>query len=181
MPVVLSLLRSPLLVPRRFGGHGHVMTVTPSRFMWDKFKDMLHFYTMLGLIPTVCLATYVNLTVGPAELTETPDGYEPSHWEYERHPMTRLLARLFEHPAIDYERKLHVLNREMERMMLKRIEFQVRNIMAVRNDYEAWYYEPAPAKHVRVNRDVYYRHGEAVGVNTTVGLDSELADMDKPC
>jgi NADH dehydrogenase (ubiquinone) 1 beta subcomplex subunit 5 len=67
------------------GGHGpKLMDVQPSRFQWHKFKDMLHFYVMLGVIPVTGLLFYLNVFVGPATLTEIPEGYEPKHWEYHR-------------------------------------------------------------------------------------------------
>ena len=160
------------------------MPIRPSSFMWQKFKDFVHLYVMIGYIPTVCLATYLNLTVGPAELTETPDGYEPAIWEYEKHPVTRLLTRLaFDHPAEDYERKMHVLNQENENVLLKRIELQVRNVMSIRNDYQAWYYygQLTPAKGVRHMRDKYYRFGEMMGVR--IGrrdVEEDLSAMESP-
>lgn len=71
---------------RRMGGdHGHhQMIIKPSRFQWDKFKDLLHFYVMLGVIPVTALVLYANIFVGPAQLAEIPEGYEPKHWEYEK-------------------------------------------------------------------------------------------------
>jgi NADH dehydrogenase (ubiquinone) 1 beta subcomplex subunit 5 len=66
-------------------GHGpKLMDVQPSRFQWHKFKDMLHFYVMLGAIPITGLLFYLNVFVGPAQLTETPEDYVPKHWEYHR-------------------------------------------------------------------------------------------------
>lgn len=58
--------------------------IVPSRFQWDKFKDLLHFFTMLGLIPVTAVVFYVNVFIGPARLTPIPDGYVPKHWEYHR-------------------------------------------------------------------------------------------------
>lgn len=60
------------------------MTIKPSRFQWDKFKDLMHFYVMLGLVPVTGLVLYSNIFVGPAQLAEIPEGYTPKHWEYER-------------------------------------------------------------------------------------------------
>lgn len=71
------------------GGHGHKnMFIRPSRFQWDKFKDMLHYYVMIGLIPITAIVMYCNIFVGPAELAEIPKDYEPKHWEY--HSVSKL-------------------------------------------------------------------------------------------
>lgn len=63
------------------------------RWQWHKFKDMFHFYTMVGLIPVGLIIFYTNVFIGPAQLTPTPDGYTPKYWEYHRHPITRFIAR----------------------------------------------------------------------------------------
>lgn len=73
----------------RMGSHGpKLMDVQPSRFQWLKFKDLLHFYFMVGVIPCAALLMYVNTFIGPAQLTEIPEGYEPKHWEY--HPVSEV-------------------------------------------------------------------------------------------
>lgn len=56
--------------------------ITPSRFQWTKFKDDLHFYVSLGIIPITLVILYTNIFIGRATLTEIPEGYEPKHWEY---------------------------------------------------------------------------------------------------
>lgn len=67
------------------GGHGpREFVITPSRFQWDKFKDTLHFFVMLGVIPITAIVLYVNVFIGPATLTPIPEGYTPKHWEYHR-------------------------------------------------------------------------------------------------
>lgn len=48
---------------------------------------------MVGLIPVGAIIFYTNVFIGPAQLTPIPDGYEPKHWEYHRHPITRFIAR----------------------------------------------------------------------------------------
>ncbi len=60
--------------------------ITPSRFQWHKFKDLFHFYVMLGLIPVLGIVFYTNVFIGPATLSEIPEGYVPKHWEYHRVP-----------------------------------------------------------------------------------------------
>ena len=67
------------------GGHGpRHMPLVPSRWQWHKFKDMAHYYFMVGIIPAGLLVFYANVFVGPAKLSEIPEGYEPKHWEYHR-------------------------------------------------------------------------------------------------
>lgn len=67
------------------GGHGpeHI-PMTPSRFQWHKFKDLFHYYIMVGAIPLGALIFYTNCYIGPAQLEEIPEGYVPKHWEYHR-------------------------------------------------------------------------------------------------
>lgn len=63
------------------------------RMQWHKFKDMFHYYAMVGLIPAGLIIFYANVFIGPAQLEPIPDGYNPKHWEYHRHPITRFIAR----------------------------------------------------------------------------------------
>lgn len=65
--------------------HGpRLLPLQPSRFQWNKFKDLLHFYTMIGVGPIIAIVFFANVFVGPATLTEIPDGYIPKHWEYHK-------------------------------------------------------------------------------------------------
>lgn len=74
------------------GGHHH-MIVQPSRFQWNKFKDLLHFYVMLGVLPITGIVLYSNIFVGPAQLHEIPEGYEPKYWEY--HKVSQRMLQTF--------------------------------------------------------------------------------------
>lgn len=58
------------------------MKIAPSRWSWNRFKDLLNFYTLLGVIPSTLVILGLNLFVGPAKLAEIPEGYVPEHWEY---------------------------------------------------------------------------------------------------
>ncbi|VVC87233.1 unnamed protein product [Leptidea sinapis] len=76
------------------GDHEHrTMAMQPSRWQWHKFKDMFHYYFMIGIIPVAGIIFYTNVFIGPAQLTPIPDDYTPKHWEYHRHPITRFIAR----------------------------------------------------------------------------------------
>ncbi|KAH8307333.1 hypothetical protein KR044_010407 [Drosophila immigrans] len=141
---------------RRMGGdHGHHhMTIKPSRFQWDKFKDLLHFYVMIGVIPITALVFYANVFVGPAQLAETPADYEPKHWEYERNPITRFIARyILSSQQQEYEKACHNLFEENEKAQLRLLEEEVRRKMSERKDYQAYYYRPTVAKYHRVSKE----------------------------
>lgn len=71
-------------VVRSMSGHGHNMKIEVSRWQWHKFKDLLHFYTMLGVIPATLIVFLTNIYIGPAKLAEIPEGYTPKHWEYHK-------------------------------------------------------------------------------------------------
>lgn len=61
-----------------------VFPLQPSRFQYNLFKDYLHLYFMVGLIPCGLIILYSNLFIGPATLSEIPEDYTPKHWEYYR-------------------------------------------------------------------------------------------------
>lgn len=70
---------------RQMSDHGpRMMAIQPSRFQWQKFKDNIHFYTLVGAIPLISLIFIVNVFIGPATLTPIPEGYRPKHWEYDK-------------------------------------------------------------------------------------------------
>lgn len=70
------------LVPaRNMSGH-HLMSIKETRWQWTKFKDLIHYYVLVGVIPLTLLVTYINVFVGPAKLAPIPEGYRPKHWEY---------------------------------------------------------------------------------------------------
>ena len=62
---------------------GHqTMHIKPSKWSWNRFKDLLNFYVLLGVIPATAVITYINLFIGPARLAEIPEGYVPETHEY---------------------------------------------------------------------------------------------------
>ncbi|XP_058463325.1 NADH dehydrogenase [ubiquinone] 1 beta subcomplex subunit 5, mitochondrial [Malaya genurostris] len=154
-PVFCNAGKNVLVQSRAMSGHGpKTFGITPSRFQWHKFKDMFHFYIMLGLIPVVAVVFYTNVFIGPAQLTETPADYVPKHWEYHSHPITRFIARyILPNPQQDYEKILHMLYEENEKREMLELEKQVRNKMAERNDYQSYYYRPAIGKYHRVAKE----------------------------
>ncbi|XP_046387896.1 NADH dehydrogenase [ubiquinone] 1 beta subcomplex subunit 5, mitochondrial [Ischnura elegans] len=139
----------------RMSGGGHrTMPIIPSRWQWHKFKDLVHFYMMVGLIPVTAIVLYCNIFIGPAKLAEIPEGYIPKHWEYYPHPITRFIAKyMLSSPQQEYEKLLHMIFEEEERMKLRKIESDVRLKMGERADYKAYYYQPVDPKYHRISRE----------------------------
>lgn len=155
----------------RDSGHGRQMFIKPSQFQWRKFKDMVHLYSMVGLIPMFCWSSYLNLTIGPSELAETPEGYRPEYYEYQRHPVTRWMTKHFHRdPQVLYELRMAALNFEAESVLMKRISEQVTNVMKARQDYQAWFYWPFYAKHARRYREIYRTMEDRTGTKDPVIL-----------
>ncbi|CAH2006614.1 unnamed protein product [Acanthoscelides obtectus] len=128
--------------------------MVPSRWQWNRFKDLLHFYFMLGFIPITAVITYANVFIGPATLSEIPEDYTPKYWEYYRHPITRFIARyMLNDPQQDYEKYLHFIYEEQERIKLRRLEKRIKEKMGERQDYQAYYYRPVLAKYHRISRE----------------------------
>lgn len=122
------------------GGHERTMPIVPSTFMRRKFYDSVGFYFFLTAIPLSIMTFLVNIYVGPAELTEIPEDYEPKHWEYFRvydsflskwfkfeaaiiwasftqHPVSRFLARyVYPNPQQEYEKAMHMYAEEGEKI-----------------------------------------------------------------
>ncbi|CAL1272894.1 unnamed protein product [Larinioides sclopetarius] len=144
------------VIRKMSGGHGdRTMHITPSRFAYTKFKDDLHFYITLGVVPLVLLILYVNIFIGPATLSEIPEDYEPQHWEYFKHPISRFIARYFnEDPQVEHEKVLHMLWEEQEGGKWSETIRKVNTLMAERDDYKAWYFIPShQGRHIRKARE----------------------------
>uniref|UniRef100_A0A1B6E1R0 NADH dehydrogenase [ubiquinone] 1 beta subcomplex subunit 5, mitochondrial n=1 Tax=Clastoptera arizonana TaxID=38151 RepID=A0A1B6E1R0_9HEMI len=145
------------LVQKRMmsGGHGEKMPIQPSRWQWHKFKDLFHYYIMVGAIPITGIIVYANLFIGPAQLAEIPDGYVPKHWEYYKHPITRFLARyVYNNPQQEYEKYLHFMYEEDEKAKIRRLTSNIKEKMAERHDYQAYYYKPVTPKYHKYTKEI---------------------------
>jgi len=62
--------------------------------------------------PVVALITYLNIVKGPGKLSVIPEGYEPKEYEYERHPLTRLVIKMnmFKSQQEIHELRLHYVS-----------------------------------------------------------------------
>ncbi|CAL1542764.1 unnamed protein product [Lymnaea stagnalis] len=128
----------------RNSGHERKMVIVPSNFEWTRYKDDLHFYIMLGLVPLFAIITYANIFIGPAELSDIPEGYEPKEWEYYKTPIKRWFAKyIYDEPQKEYERTLHVLHLRREERYWNQLEKKCRTLMSDRLDYKGWYWVDA--------------------------------------
>jgi len=118
----------------------------------------------LGALPLVALVTYINVFVGPAELVETPEGYEPYDWEYEKHPITRFLARnVLPSPQRNYEKMMHYWWELGEKEQFNRLLAKVKQVQSLKDDYRSWYYIPADGDRILRSREMADGYYEQLG------------------
>jgi NADH dehydrogenase (ubiquinone) 1 beta subcomplex subunit 5 len=126
------------------------MEFIPTNFEWRKFKDHMNFYFMLGLVPIGVIIGAVNLFIGPGELIDTPEGYEPKHWEYYKSPISRFISRyLIDSQEKWYERHMHFIALEKEKILMRKLEKKVSLLVGDaehRHDSKRWYYLPSNDK-----------------------------------
>lgn len=73
---------------------------------------------------------------------------------HSQHPISRFLARyIYPSPQQEYEKILHYIYVENEKAQIRKLEDKVHQMMNDRNDYQAYYYRPASAKHYRVSKE----------------------------
>jgi len=126
------------------GGHGRKMVVKVSEYTKRRFLDELHYQVCLCAFPFLIIILYANVFVGQATLTEIPEGYEPEHWEYFKHPISRFYAKYVSHPEpVLYE--MAMSRRHQMLLDMEKIEWEkkCKELMQERQDYKAWYYIPA--------------------------------------
>ncbi|CAH8679828.1 unnamed protein product [Schistosoma rodhaini] len=130
-------------VVSRNASHGRTIPKRVSDYMSRVFFDNVHFYIMLGLIPSFLLVFFVNSFIGPAELTDIPEDYEPRYWEYHKHPITRFIAKyICEHPQKLYESTLAELDEFRFTKELVDEERWFRKSQLEKGDFRGWYFIP---------------------------------------
>lgn len=136
---------------------GDTFKIKPSSWQWDKFKDFVHYYTMVGCIPIFTIIFVTNVFIGPATLSEIPEGYTPDHWEYHKHPITRFIAKYF-HPSPQevYEKKMDRVYEEDEIKKIKALTMKLDDMMAEKEDYQLYYYKPISIRNFRRREEEAY-------------------------
>lgn len=142
------------VICKRWSGH-NVMDVEPSNWSWRKFKDALHLHGMLVGVPMAVIVTIINIRANP-ELTEIPEGYEPRHWEYFKHPISRWMAKyMFLPMEIEQELTLASYEYQAETQIMKEIQTNCEKVMSFYNDHRSRYFWPFSADYFRIGRDAY--------------------------
>lgn len=124
-------------------GHKKSITILPSNYEWQAWKDLVHQYVLMAAIPIGLIIAYSNLVVGQAQLADIPDDHTPEHWEYFKHPITRFFVKHFhEKPERVYEINLHHINHENEKRKMRALEKKVKRLMGERQDVRTWNFIP---------------------------------------
>lgn len=119
---------------------------------WSDLKAIdflfLHGSIVIGVLGSISF--YTNAFIGSAQLTPTPEGYEPTEEEYEYHPITRFLIRNF-YPTLQQMHEIHCHSVWMiwRKTFKKQLLIEVERQMMTEGDYASYYYDPTYAKYVR--------------------------------
>lgn len=158
------------VITKRWSGH-NAMEIEPTNFDYKRLKDRIHFYFMISMVPCMVVAAIINVRANP-ELTEIPEGYEPRHWEYFKHPVSRFLAKhLFMPDDIDKEMMLGKMEKKSENRIMTMIANEVDKVMSFYNDHRTKYFKPYLAEYYRHGRESYEYGIAYAGTGENVDLD----------
>lgn len=140
------------VISKRWSGH-NTMEITPSNITWKRFKDTFHFYTLISIVPVIVITTIINIRANP-ELTEIPEGYEPRHWEYYRHPIARWMAKnLYQPMELEHELHISCQDNNSQTLITKAILREADSMMKFYQDHRSNHFRPYYAESFRIGRD----------------------------
>lgn len=135
----------------RHGGGGHGLEIYPSNLTHFRAKNLMHLWFVTPIAIVMLASGYKNLTEGEAMLADTPPGYKPYNFEYEKYPGTRWFTKMFRSDINhDYERVLFVIAYHHEKQMLREINNQVTLMMKQKKDTFSFFNRYHTAKYARV-------------------------------
>ena len=142
------------------------MSIRPSRWVYDKFKDDLHFYFMLGAIPCGLVIIGANLMYSNAQLSAIPEGYTPREEEYHPNPLTRFITKYLKVGYQEtYEVHLHNIWEAAKVSEMKQLKSEVKRQMAIQGDYKGWYHRSDVARFARMRRQMMQDNTSVRGNN----------------
>lgn len=141
-----------IIAPKRWSGH-NAMEITPTNIDMKFTNNWLHFYIVITAVPIAVITTIINIRANP-ELSEVPEGYEPRHWEYYKHPITRFMAKYFFVPN-DLDREVLMAAKEDlgQQEIVKHIAAKCESVMKFYNDHRSFHFIPFYAEYFRTGRD----------------------------
>ena len=156
-------------MPKRCGGH-NTMMIKPTAYDSRFLRNWWHFYVLLIGIPTAVITVIINIRANP-ELIEIPEGYEPRHWEYYKHPVSRWVAKNMYYP-MELEHELIMAHQEYksEAKILRKLASKVDRVMRFYNDHRSKYFTPAiGADYIRKGREEW-----SGSITAVIGQPSEV-------
>ena len=132
------------------------MRIKPSNYITKHALNQIHFYLLLLGVPVTVILTIINIRANP-ELIEIPDGYEPRHWEYYKHPISRWIARYLYYPMeTEYEARLGLQEWKAEAKIASKVSDRVDRVMKFYNDHRSANFTPGMgAEYIRKGRASY--------------------------
>ena len=147
---------------------GYSVPIRPSRWVYDKFKDDVHFYLAIMGIPLRTVITLTNLFYSNAQLSAIPEDYNPKEWEYYPNPITRFITRYFKVGYQEvYEVHLHNIWEAAKVSEMRQLKNEVKRQMAIEGDYKGWYHRADIAHYSRQRRQMQEEMTDTRGHGTS--------------
>eukprot|EP00088_Acartia_fossae_P010765 TRINITY_DN1538_c0_g1_i1.p1 TRINITY_DN1538_c0_g1~~TRINITY_DN1538_c0_g1_i1.p1 ORF type:complete len:188 (+),score=31.84 TRINITY_DN1538_c0_g1_i1:43-606(+) len=162
---LLNVAKTTVNPVRSMGGIGGQVQNRPSRWNYDIFKDHIHFYVMLGVVPLGLAVLFANIYEGPAVLKPIPEGYVPQEHEYYRSPVTRWFVKyVYPSQQQSYEQHLCQVWEEQKVTNMYQLMREVKRVQKIHQDYKGWYVrEVDHASYLRASMKNHSIYEDTVG------------------